>query len=439
MTDPQPAQPTGSPVVQRVRTDLPVDAPALPTLRRVRRPRHRWRWVMAVLTAIAVIALSVALFRRGAQGVELGTVGRGFVAVTVDAEGTTRIVHRHAIVAPVSGALERISVRAGDAVNLDDALARITPSASMLYDARAAAQAAERVGATQALLAQSRTAATRAALARAQSVRDLERTRRLEAAGAIPRQQLEQVELLDAQREADVSAALSAVRVAEHELVAARAAVSGGARGAAATATIVRAPMAGVVLRVLQEDEGVVGAGTPLLELGDLTSMEVLTDILTDDAVRLRRGAAAVIATGRDTVRASVVRIEPKAFTKRSSLGVDEQRVRLVLATAPPTGTMLRLGDGFRVDVVLETERTREAVVTVPAGALLRQGGGWSVYTDRDGKARLTPVTIGLRSTTVAEVQRGLTPGDRVILYPSDQVRDGVRVVPRTPPAPRAP
>jgi HlyD family secretion protein len=407
-------------------------APSLPTLRRDQRPRHRWRWVLIALAGIAAIVLAVALFRRGAQPVEADTVARGVVTVTIDAEGTTRIVHRHAMVAPVAGALERIAVRAGDAVKTGDVLARISPSASVLFDARSASQAEERVGASRALLAQARTALTRAELSRTQSERDLTRTRSLAAAGAISRQQLEQAELLDAQREADVSAAQSAVRVAEHELLAARAAVSGGARVAELSSTVVKAPMDGVVLRVLQEDEGVVGAGTPLLEIGDLTSMEVLTDVLSEDAARLRPNAPATIAIGADAVRAKVARIEPQAFTKRSSLGVDEQRVRLVLVTTQPTDAMLRLGDGFRVDVALETARTEDSVVTVPAGALLRQGQGWSVYTIRDGAARLTPVTIGLRSATMAEVQSGLTPGDRVILFPSDQVRDGGRVTLRT-------
>ncbi len=190
--------------------------------------------------------------------------------------------------------------------------------------------------------------------------------------------------------------------------------------------------MDGVVLRVLQEDEGVVGAGTPLLELGDLTSMGVLTDVLGDDAARLRANAPALIAISSNTIRATVMRIEPTAFTKRASLGVDAQRVRVVLTTTHPTDAMLRLGDGFRVDVVLETARTWDSVVTVPAGALLRQGQGWAVYTIRDGAARLTPVTVGLRSTTTAEVHSGLTSGDRVILFPSDQVLDGGRVVVRT-------
>jgi HlyD family secretion protein len=190
--------------------------------------------------------------------------------------------------------------------------------------------------------------------------------------------------------------------------------------------------MDGVVLRVLHEDEGVVSAGTPLLDLGDLATLEVRTDVLSDDAARLHVNAPAVIATGSDTLRATVVRIEPQAFTKRSSLGVDEQRVRLVLSATPTRGTMLRLGDGFRVSVVLQTARSRDSVMTVPAGALLRRGREWSVYTVRDGKAHLTPVTIGMQSSTTAEVRSGVTPGDRVIVFPSDQVRDGTRVVPRT-------
>jgi HlyD family secretion protein len=307
MDDPTQVPPTTAPVVHRAAMPIQSEGPPLPPLHRVNRPRHRSRWVLMTLAGIAVIAVAVALLWRGALPVESAAVARGVVTVTVDAEGTTRIVHRHAMVAPVAGALERISVRAGDAVKTGDVLARITPSASLLFDARAASQAAERVGATRALLAQARTAVMRAVLARTQSARDLERTRRLEAAGAIPRQQLEQVQLIDAQREADVSAAQSAVRVAEHELLAARAAVSGGTRGPDATATVVQAPMDGVVLRVLQEDEGVVGAGTPLLELGDLTSMEVVTDVLSEDAARLRplRLRSAAIPFGQPSCASS--------------------------------------------------------------------------------------------------------------------------------------
>lgn len=411
------------------RPDLRAPVVPMQPLRRLEKRGRVWRWAGIALAIAVVAGVAFVLFRPTTSAVELGTVTRGSVHVSVAAEGQTRILRRHVLVAPVTGVLARIALRAGDSVSSGSAVAQLTATTSAMLDPRSRELAEQRLGSAMASLAQLRANASRARLARDQTLRELERSRRLEAAGAIPPQQLEQLATAAAERDADVAAALSGVRMAEHEVAAAQAARRNFTAGSGAGEILIRSPMTGVVLRVLQEDEGVAAAGTPLLEIGDPSSIEVVTDVLSEDAARLKAGARArIVVAGGDTIPGSVRQIEPKAFTKRSSLGVDEQRVRVILDVAAQRATGAPLGDGYRVDVAIDQGTSTADAVVVPAGALVRHSDAWAVYVYRDGKAVLAPVTIGLRNDAQVEIRKGLTVGDRVILFPSDAISDGSRV-----------
>ncbi|HEX9052855.1 MAG TPA: HlyD family efflux transporter periplasmic adaptor subunit, partial [Anaeromyxobacter sp.] len=225
-------------------------------------------------------------------------------------------------------------------------------------------------------------------------------------------------------REEDRHMAEAAARRAAADVEAARVALLAGA---APTATVdVRAPVNGAVLRVLRESAGPVAAGTPLLEVGDPSRLEVVLDLPTGDAVRVRPGQrATATGWGGATLTASVRRVEPSAYTKVSPLGVEEQRVDVLL---DPSGEgWTALGDGFSVDVHVVVEEVGEAV-RVPTSALVRSGEGWAVYAVENGRARRRGVEVTARGASVAAVAGGVRPGEQVLVQPGDDVEDGTRV-----------
>lgn len=423
---PAPAAREPAPIVG---TGTPLPARLHPRTKR-RRPL---RWLLLGLAAAGAAGIAVALFRTPPLAVELGEVTEGTVQVTVEAEGRTHVQHRHVLVAPAAGVLARITLRAGDRVTDGQPVAELTASASAMLDPRTRDQARERVGAATAALAQAEAAAARARAARDLAARELGRARRLEAAGALSAQDLDQAAFTAAARDEEHASAVAGVEMARHDLASARAALATVTGRAPSGRLEVRAPMTGLVLRILHEDEGVVAPGTPLLEVGDPATLEVQADVLSADAARLAPGAVArVTGWGGPALEARVARIEPTAFTRRSSLGVDEQRVRVVLALQAAPAALVALGDGYRVEAEIEQGTSVRGLV-VPAGALVRRGGGWMAYRAEQGRAVAVPVTVGLRNPAAAEVRSGLSKGDRVVLYPPDAIANGSRLVPSRP------
>jgi HlyD family secretion protein len=364
--------------------------------------------------------------------VELGAVDRGPLEVTVDEEGRTRVRNRYVIAAPVSGRLERVILDAGDAVAAEEVVARVSPAP---LDPRTTAQAEARLEAAISLRggARARVGQARAALAQAQ--RDLQRARTLAAAGTVSDQELEQAELAQASRLEELHGAREAEDAAAHEVQAAEAALltagggpGGAARGGRDTFVEVRAPAAGRVLRVFEESQRVVAVGTPLLEVGDPADLEIVIDVLSADAVKIRAGAEMRLGAwgGEETLRARVRRIEPSGFTKLSALGVEEQRVNVIGDFVDPPGA---LGDGYRLEARIVVWRADD-VVRVPTSALFRRGEGWHVFAVEDRRARLYAVEIGHHGVEAAEAVSGIEPGSRVVLHPTDRVADGVRIDP---------
>jgi HlyD family secretion protein len=189
------------------------------------------------------------------------------------------------------------------------------------------------------------------------------------------------------------------------------------------------APVSGRVLRVLTESEQVVQPGTPILELGDPGNLEIVVDLLSRDAVRVRDGALATITGwGGPPIAARVTRVEPSAATRVSALGIDEQRVTVVLALDGTAADWAQLGHGFRVIARIAIWR-QDGVLTIPVGALFRDGRDWATYVVRDDRAVLQRIELGERNADLAQVTAGLQSGDRVVLHPSDQVEDGIRVM----------
>ena len=386
-----------------------------------------------VLIAVAVVGglLAVALWPTPIAA-DVAPVARGPLAVTVDEEGQTRVRDRFVVSAPVTGRVTRIVLRPGDAVRSGDVVARVRPESPALLDARSRAEADAAVASARAALGRARAEEQRARSAQAQADRELARARQLASEGLTTAQEVDTREA-DAEVAAEsVNAAAFAVRaaVSEQQRAEARLLSSGDDSGTSGGRTgEVRSPVDGVVLKLIRESESFVPAGEPLIEIGDPNELEVVSDLLSTDAVRVKPGDRAMIEQwgGDRVLQARVRRVEPSGFTKISALGVEEQRVNVVLDFADPVEAWAALGDGYRVEVRIVIWESAD-VLKVPTSALFRVGTQWAVYTYQEGAARLAVLELGHQTGQEAEVLSGLNEGARVIVHPGDTLADGARV-----------
>jgi HlyD family secretion protein len=324
----------------------------------------------------------------------------------------------------------RIELEPGDRVARGAVLARVQPETPPLLDARVRAEAQAAAESARAAVGRARAEEERATAALAQAERELARSRRLVDAGVLPAQEGD-VRATDVEIARDaVEAAAFAVREAAAEVTRAEARLAPSTRRSLGAAVAVTAPADGVVLRRLRESESVVPAGEPLVEIGDPANLEIVVDLLSTDAARIRQGARAdVELSGQPlAIDAFVRRIEPSGFTKVSALGVEEQRVNVILdLPGPAGGEDVALGDAYRVDVGIVVWEAPD-VVKVPTSALVRDGDEWAVYLFQGGRALRRVVEIGRLNGREAEVLGGLAEGERVVIHPSDALRDGSRV-----------
>lgn len=386
----------------------------------------------ALVAAALLLVLIGALFAFRSKPLLVDTeqVIRGRFEAFVEEDGRTRVRDRYIVSAPVAGRVLRLGVRAGDTVARGHRLAEIMAAPSTLLSPRARREAEERVGAAEAMLQQASILVERAAAHQVQAEADLARMRALHARGAAPLQQLERAELAERIAARDMLAAERRRHAAEHELDQARALlIANHGLENGPERREVRAPVAGRVLRVLQESEAVVASGAPLLELGDPSDLEVVVDVLTPEAVSIAPGSNVTIERwgGPVPLQGLVRVIEPGAFTRISALGVEEQRVWVVIDLVGPREAWSALGDGFRVDVRITVEAIDDALI-VPVSALFRRGTGWAVFIVKDGIARERQVEVARRSARSAMVSGGLTAGEAVILFPPSRLIDGSRV-----------
>ncbi|MGE5088535.1 MAG: efflux RND transporter periplasmic adaptor subunit [Candidatus Levyibacteriota bacterium] len=392
------------------------------------------RSLWAVVAALGAVALAWVLYPKPLK-VDVATVTRGTFVKTVDEDGKTRVRERYLVSAPLAGRLLRIELDPGDPVKAGTLLATLVPAHPTLLDTRTEDELTERVGAADARRQASVSAVARASVALQLAQSDLSRAKDLGAQGFVSRQAVERAEREVELRTNDLAVARFDGQAAEHELAMARAALARAREpGSAADRQRweIRSPVAGRVLRVVQQSEAVVQVGAPLLEIGDPQALEAVVDVLTSDAESIGAGTPVTFDPGPDgeAISGSVRLVEPSAFTKVSALGIEEQRVNVVIDLTATPQALLRLGDGYRVDAHILVAR-REGVLRVPVAALFRHGDGWAVFAVRDGRARRTDVRIGPQNGLQAVVEGGLDAGARVIVYPADAVTDGVRVTPR--------
>lgn len=364
--------------------------------------------------------------------VEVAKVTRGPLRVEVSDEGRTRVREIYQVSAPVAGRLLRIERHAGDVVGAKTIVADLLPTAPAFLDVRTRAQAEAAVQSASAMRDLAATFEKRMAAELAFATADFQRARRLAESGAISRTNLERAELAYNVAVAQLATAKAALQAKLFDLQTAKAALIDPTAPQGPRASIpLQAPVSGRILHVLHESESVVGAGVPIMEIGDPQKIEIVVPLISEEAVKVREGAAATITDwgGPGPLHAHVRRIEPSGFTKVSALGVEEQRVNVLLDFDDPPQRRAPIADGFRVIVHIAVLEKPDAV-RVPASALFRHGAGWAAFAVRGARAILTPVTVGPGNDSVSEVVQGLGVDDRVIIHPSDRVRDGIRVSP---------
>lgn len=382
---------------------------------------------------LAILVLLTVSFLPQPVPVDVAPVTQGRFEQTVDEDGKTRVRERYVVSAPLAGRVLRIQLKEGDAIGRGALLAVMLPAAPALLDVRTEQELKERLAAAADEARRTKAVVERATAALKQARIDFNRSRELARERLVPPAQLERDELNVTLRRKDLEAAEFEDRVAGHQVEVARAALlqvrKGIDPGAAPDRLEIRSPVAGRVLRVLQESEAVVALGTPLLEIADPSDLEVVVDVLTTDAVQIAPGMPVRIERygGGQPLDGRVRLIEPSAFTKISALGVEEQRVNVVIDLASSSDQWRTLGDGYRVEARIIVHEEQDAV-KVPAGALFREGERWAVFVLDGGKAKKRVVEVGRRNGVEATVAKGLEVAELVVVYPSDAVKDGVRV-----------
>ena len=385
---------------------------------------------------ITVIAVAIALlliwgFWPQPVLVEVNTAIRAPLTVTIEEEGRTRVVDRYVIAAPVSGVTCRVELNVGDTVEQGQVLLGITPLASEVLDARSRAQARAKVDAARSALRAAEEQAHAAASAAQLASNELKRVQPLVRQGVISRDAYDKALTAANTAAADKRSADFNVEVARYELDAARSVLehSAGSTSNPAESVAVRSPITGKILKVAHECAGPVQTGTPLLEVGDTSTLEIEVDVLSADAVKIIPGMKVLFDRwGGDQPLEGVVRvIEPVGFTKVSALGVEEQRVLIISSFTSPAEQWQRLGDGYRVEArfILWHE---DDVLQVPASSLFRYKQGWAVFVVENNRAIRRSVTTGQGNGLTRQILEGVTQGEQVINHPSDMVEDGKTV-----------
>ena len=387
-----------------------------------------WLVVLAVIVAGIVLA-----FRPQPVLVDTAIVDRGPLRVTVDEDGRTRIRERYIVSAPLNGRLQRVRLDPGDSVQQNETVvATIEPLDPSLLDERTLAETRARVSAAEAEIKRAESLVERAKVTLDQAEAELGRVHRLAEQGGASTEEVETAQLGFRTAERDHQAARFSREIAQFERDLARAALtrsSGKPDDASAEYLVIKAPISGKVLRVFEENSRVITPGTQLLEIGDPSDLELEIDVLSSDGVQIRPGQDVVIDHwgGDQPLHGTVRLIEPSAFTKISALGVEEQRVNVIVDLTAPPEERPGLGDAFRVEAHIVTWHDDDTL-KIPTSSLFRSGDDWCVFAVRDGVSQQVTVKPGRRNSLEVEINDGLNEGDEIVLYPGDRIQHGTQV-----------
>ena len=394
----------------------------------------------AVFWGLLLLVLAAGLlyaFRPQPVQVDLIRVERGPLVVTVSEEGETRVRDVFAISAPIAGRARRIEIEVGDPVKADQTVvAEIEPIDPAFLDVRSEAQARAAVRTAEAAsdLAKAELDRARADLVFAEA--EVKRSRRLIRDDTIAQRRLDEDERAYKTAKANLATARAALDMRGAEVERARAELLSPlqARGLQPSCPCVpvTAPVSGRVLQVIHESEGVVAAGEPLIEIGDPEDLEIVADLLSTDAVKVEAGQRVMVEEwgGGERLNGRVERVEPFGFTKVSALGIEEQRVNVIVDFTDPPERWQRLGHGYQLEVRIVLWEG-DNVLRVPLSALFREGSDWAVFVEREGRAEKRLVKPGRQNGLESEILEGLEAGERIVLYPSDRVVEGVGLAAR--------
>jgi len=387
---------------------------------------------VVVLMAVIILALLTWGFWPQPVMVESVAVTRGPLTISIDEEGRTRVQDRYVIAAPVDGVACRIQLKVGDAINQGQTLLYISPLESQVLDPRSRAEAKAREAVAESALRAAREEVRAAEASATFSNNELKRLQPLADKGIVSKEALDKAVMEVRTHEAAKRSATFNVEVARYELEAARTVLkysAATASGEPAERVPVRSPVTGKVLKVPHECEGPVKTGAPLLEVGDTTRLEVEVDVLSTDAVKIQQGMKVFFERwgGEGSLQGVVRNVEPVGFTKISALGVEEQRVLVIVDFTSPEERWVRLGDGYRVDARFVLWQDNN-VLQVPASSLFRFQENWAVFVNDNGLADLRQIKIGRRNGLFAQILSGLQEDELVVNHPSDKVEDGIRL-----------
>ncbi len=407
--------------------DAPATVPKMPTPTTVpNRPRRSpRRWLPYAAGALVIATLALGLRPKPAP-VETARVATGTLRTTVNEEGRTRVRQRYLVSAPVSGQLRRIPFKAGAECQAGSTVvAVIDPISPALLDARSRRLAEARRDSVAANLEKARTS-------HRFTTSDLGRFQTLFKEGTVSTQELESSQWREASAAKELAAAESALRQSEAELAEFNLPTTPTDAAAPDRKPVeIVAPASGRILRIAEENTRVVTAGTPLLEIGDTSDLEVVIDVLSRDGAGITPGTRVELDQwgAPEPLLAKVRLVEPAAFTKVSALGVEEQRVNVIADLETPPAKRPSLGHGFRVEAHIVVWESNN-ILKLPAGALFRRGSHWAVFVLENGRSSRRTVEVGRSSGSETQVISGLKEGDTVILYPGDRITEGLRVAP---------
>lgn len=393
------------------------------------------RKLFVIVIILVVVSATIYGFMPKAVDVDLVDVSRGPLQVTIEEEGRTRLKERFVISAPTAGYMRRIDAKVGDSVRKGQILVTLEPLRSQALDPRSRAEAEATVSAAEASL-NAAMEKERAAMADADYLeRRLERITNLYAKGSVAKDQFDQAESEAKKARAVQRSAKAAVDVSHAEFERTKTTLQNftpSGRTEKHDTIFVSSPVGGIIFRIYRDSEGAVNAGEPLMDIGDAKNLEVRVEVLSSDAVKIKKGTTVLFKHwGGDGTLTGIVRIvELAGFTKVSSLGVEEQRVLVIADITSPPEIWRVLGDGYRLEthfVVWEGN----AILQVPASALFRSGKEWMVFVEDNGKARQRTVEVGQRNGLAAEIISGLKEKEKVIAHPDDSISNGKHIRPR--------
>lgn len=386
--------------------------------------------ITGLIAAVLIAAVFLAL-RTPPIDVDVAETVSGPLLVSIEDEGETRVRDMYVVAAPISGELQRVDLEAGDSVVAGQTVvARIMPAQPNFLDQRSEAETRAQIRALEANVQASAARIRQAEAARKLAAEDFNRINALHDRGFATRTALDSARAARDSSIAGLAEARGLRDSARSELQAARSRLIPPATGSKNGKSLaIRSPESGSVLRVVQESETMIAAGSPILELGNSGDIEIVTDLLSRDAVKIGPGSEVLIDNwgGDKPLKGKVRRVEPFGFTKISALGVEEQRVNVIIDLVDPKAARERLGHGYRV-IVRIVEWAGQDILQVPISALFRDKGQWSVFVMRDSEAHLVPVEIGRMNDGHAQIVKGLEAGARVILHPSEKIGDGTRI-----------